>query len=357
MVFLELFIRIAGITLLLLISALCLRDARMLPAARFGALLSISLCAVLATSVSANSAAPPIELRYILTPIGSSTAIFIWWFCLALLDDDFRLGRLEWAVAAIWTGFGLVNMGAAIRLAPLAHDWAIITRTIMAVGIVGHIGYVAVKGRQSDLVEERRNARMFIAGAIAVLFLIDLFGERLYGFYYTPLLVNIVQLSSFLIVITWSAFWLLRVDGTALAFEKPSATRTAIAPPALSPKDTALSTKLRTVMEEDKAYLETDLSIGTLATRIGAPEHQLRTFINQTMGHRNFRTFLNGYRMEAAKAALTDPQKTTLPILTIAMDSGFASLASFNRAFKLTTGKTPSQYRNGQTQAIAPDQN
>ena len=39
-----------------------------------------------------------------------------------------------------------------------------------------------------------------------------------------------------------------------------------------------------------------------------------------------------------------------MPISTIALDAGFASLGPFNRAFKIETGKTPSDYR---AQALA----
>jgi len=63
------------------------------------------------------------------------------------------------------------------------------------------------------------------------------------------------------------------------------------------------------------------------------------------MGHRNFASFLNGYRLNYAKSVLADLEQARLPILTIAMDAGFSSLAPFNRAFKAVEGKTPSEYR------------
>lgn len=355
MLFIELSLRIAGITLLLLLGTLCLRDARNVKAARYGALLCVGLIAVLAGSVSEASTAPPIALRYFLLPISSTTTVLIWWFCLALLEDDFRLGRIEWGVAAIWTALGLFNIHNSIRFLDLDHEWAVIARTFMAAGIVAHIVYVALSGRKSDLIEERRRARIFIAFAISFLLMTDIFSERFFGYFYTPLAFNLAQVIAFVGVLVWSVFWLLRLDGSLLAFEtrKPMV---AVAP-VLSSRDKALQHKLTTIMEVEKAYLETDLSIGSLAGRVGVPEHQLRAFINQTMGHRNFRAFLNGYRMEAAKEALLDPDKASLPILTIAMDSGFASLASFNRAFKTATGKTPSQYRNGENIPASTGQN
>jgi AraC-like DNA-binding protein len=42
---------------------------------------------------------------------------------------------------------------------------------------------------------------------------------------------------------------------------------------------------------------------------------------------------------------LADPDKVALPVLTIAMDLGYGSLAPFNRAFRDATQQTPSEWR------------
>ena len=75
------------------------------------------------------------------------------------------------------------------------------------------------------------------------------------------------------------------------------------------------------------------------------PEYRLRRLINQQLGYRNFNVFLNNHRIEEAKAALADPSQAEVPVITIAMDAGFQSLGPFNRAFKATTGVTPTEYR------------
>ena len=49
--------------------------------------------------------------------------------------------------------------------------------------------------------------------------------------------------------------------------------------------------------------------------------------------------------MAHAKAALADPEKARQQILRISMDSGFASLATFNRVFRALEGVTPTEYR------------
>lgn len=98
-------------------------------------------------------------------------------------------------------------------------------------------------------------------------------------------------------------------------------------------------------MTAERAYRQEGLTIGLLAARLKMPEYRLRTLINDGLGHRNFNAFLNRYRLEEAKAALADLGQADVPVLTIALDAGFQSLAPFNRAFKADTGLTPTEYR------------
>jgi len=71
----------------------------------------------------------------------------------------------------------------------------------------------------------------------------------------------------------------------------------------------------------------------------------LRRLINQRLGHRNFNAFVNGFRLAEALAALADPGRRDLPVLTIALTAGFQSIGPFNRAFKMATGLTPTEFR------------
>ena len=48
---------------------------------------------------------------------------------------------------------------------------------------------------------------------------------------------------------------------------------------------------------------------------------------------------------EAPRVAPSRARKPKVPVITIAMDAGFQSLGPFNRAFKATTGVTPTEYR------------
>jgi AraC-like DNA-binding protein len=103
--------------------------------------------------------------------------------------------------------------------------------------------------------------------------------------------------------------------------------------------------RLEYLMTTERTYRHEGLTIGLLAARLGMPEYRLRMLINEGLGHRNFNAFLNRYRLDEAKAALADLGQAEVPVLTIALDAGFQSLAPFNRAFKADTGLTPTEFR------------
>lgn len=354
---LDIIFRSAGVALLLVQAGLLLRDARDVKPARFGALLAIALAAIMVVD-GPKGLTPPSALITVLLPLNTNTAIFIWWFGLALFNDDFRLRRREWLGAALWFGLGLVNVGDYVAQRPPTFEWAVAGRYALAVIFVVDIVYRALAGRKDDLLEARRRVRLIFTFLIVTLFLVDLLGEAVFGYLDAPIALVTVQHAVYLTVMAASTFWLLRAEKSVLVFDRAAPAVMAPPPvPALSPKEQVLHRKLVAAMEEERLFLDPDLSIGALAAGLGAPEHQLRALINAAMGFRNFRAYLNDYRLAAVKRDLADAGKAPLPILTIAMDAGFASLSSFNRAFKDATGSTPSEWREAALKRPAADQN
>ena len=114
---------------------------------------------------------------------------------------------------------------------------------------------------------------------------------------------------------------------------------------AIYAQDDALLTRLRKLMEAEKVYRHEGFGAPALVAALGVPEYRMRRLINQRLGHRNFSSFVNGYRLAEVTAALADPGQANVPILTIALDAGFQSIGPFNRAFKAHTGMTPTAYR------------
>jgi AraC-like DNA-binding protein len=90
------------------------------------------------------------------------------------------------------------------------------------------------------------------------------------------------------------------------------------------------------------------LSIARLAESLTMQEYQLRRLINNELDYRNFNQFLNHYRIEESCQRLDDSAQSQHSIATIALDVGYSSLSSFNKAFKEIKGITPSLYRAGE---------
>jgi AraC-like DNA-binding protein len=114
---------------------------------------------------------------------------------------------------------------------------------------------------------------------------------------------------------------------------------------AVDDQEDALLARLRQLMEEEKVYRQEGFGVAALVAALNVPEYRLRRLINQRLGHRNFSSFVNGYRLAEATAALADPAQADVAILTIALDADFQSIGPFNRAFKAHTGMTPTAYR------------
>ena len=104
-------------------------------------------------------------------------------------------------------------------------------------------------------------------------------------------------------------------------------------------------TRLLTFMDEEKPYLDGDLTIHDLSHKTGIPRHFITEVLNEKYG-RNFFTFVNEYRVREVISRINDPKYQHYTILAIAFDAGFNSKSTFNTIFKAYTGKTPSEYRN-----------
>jgi AraC-like DNA-binding protein len=102
---------------------------------------------------------------------------------------------------------------------------------------------------------------------------------------------------------------------------------------------------LLAVMENDKLYLEEELSLRSLSEKTGLAPSYVSQVINERL-KKNFYDFVNGYRVEEAQRILRDPRRRDQKILGIAFDTGFASKVAFNRVFKKYAGMTPSEYKN-----------
>lgn len=101
--------------------------------------------------------------------------------------------------------------------------------------------------------------------------------------------------------------------------------------------------KLNTLMRIEKPYRHPDLSVSDLADMLGARAHVLSRVINEHH-QKNFRDFVNTYRVEEFIELVNSPQYKHYTFLALAQEVGFNSKSTFNVAFKKLTQRNPREY-------------
>ncbi len=276
-----------------------------------------------------------------------------WAFATELFGDHPRLEPVRLAPAALLLAIGTAASlaeGASAKGFLLAHN-------LVGAALMVHVLVVIWSGWRHDLVESRRRLRGPILAA-AALYAVAVISVETSEIFWGPAHELSPLAAAVLFVLGLAGIGaLLRADPDLFA---PA---TAVGPmtpspqpaPAVSGEGVAIVQKLDRLMREERAYREEALTITALALKLGVPEYKLRRLINQQLGHRNFSTYVNQWRLADAKESLADPAQRGVPISTIGLDAGFQSLGPFNRAFKAETGLTPSEFRANALCAAASD--
>lgn len=100
---------------------------------------------------------------------------------------------------------------------------------------------------------------------------------------------------------------------------------------------------LITLLEKEQLFLEPDLSLETLSSKLGISKSYLSALINQTT-NQNFYYFINSYRIEYLISLFKAKKNKEFTILSLAYESGFNSKSTFQAFFKKEKGKTPTQF-------------
>jgi AraC-like DNA-binding protein len=100
---------------------------------------------------------------------------------------------------------------------------------------------------------------------------------------------------------------------------------------------------LRELMENHKVYLQPDLNLSVMSTYSKKSAKAISAALNQHHG-KSFNEFVNEFRVREVQQRLLGPQSKHLTISGIALESGFNSQATFQRAFKNITGMSPREY-------------
>lgn len=109
------------------------------------------------------------------------------------------------------------------------------------------------------------------------------------------------------------------------------------------------------VMEDQDCIFNPGFSLNQLSKLVNSNTKYVSWVINDTY-NKNFRTFLNEYRIREASKRLLNTQKYgSLTIQGIAEDVGFKSVTNFVVSFKKNVGITPSLYQKMAREEIAKE--
>lgn len=313
-----------------------------------GTLFAISVIAyVLNSSPMLRAALGSFGLPFTLLSLGG--AGYFWLFVITLFEDRVLTPRM-FGPAGILTLVGLFGL---VAKAPLRNDiWVV--HNLMEAALSSHALYVVYRSWRGDLVDVRRRVRGPFIGIVTiyviVLSAVEI-GESLGVEAWWYSLVGAVALACFCVT---GPFILMEVKQHLFGAVAPTP-NTDIEKSGSDAADRIELARIDQEMAEAKVWKDENLSIGQLAEKTGIPEHRLRRLINDHMGYRNFAAFVNRYRIDAAKAALSDPARARVTVAAIAFELGFGSLGPFNRAFKDMTGMTPTQWRRDALKTDLPN--
>jgi AraC-like DNA-binding protein len=341
----ELAFRVAACTQLCLLALLLWRHRASNQSYRYAALLALSIaCHLLAPPVMHEwqwgAAGYPVILLAIVVPA------FFWYFASAVFEDGFRArlrdGGLLVATAVL--GFmafcASTGLGAICAANPLPVPvW--LAQSAKLLWIAAAFATV-LKDWQADLVEARRRLRLLIL-VVGGCYMIGIILTELVMVSRVSAAIELLNVSILLIAVTALCVHLLGIN-SANVFVRMSKPATEAVPLSATPRS-PLAAQVSALMEEQRAYAVDPLSIVSLAARLRTQPYQLRQVINGELGYRNFNTFINSYRVREVAQRLAQAQYRNTPLLTLALDAGFRSLAPFNRSFKEQYGMTPSDYR------------
>lgn len=108
-------------------------------------------------------------------------------------------------------------------------------------------------------------------------------------------------------------------------------------------KNSQWKDKLAQTMIEKRLFENPRLTLSDVAKELNITTKTVSSTVN-TGFNMNFNDFVNHYRIEAIKEKLHRGEHHKTTLLGIALDAGFNSKATFNRAFKKSTSLSPKDY-------------
>lgn len=344
MMYLDLGLRGGAITMMMLFTLLMWSSPVGWEGRLSVAALALCKSAFLITQAGVDFELPPL-IQNNLILLTSLTPVAITWFIVSIFLDGPRR-RWPWILAAF--------ASSTTFYIELVEPSGFVFCVAFAAALYGALALMSLWTARDDLVECRCQARPAFAVAIAGL-AFALTGAQATGVLSENdnVLALLQSVGTFSVCVAF-ALWLLRLEVDRWPGQTEPHSKAVATTDDSGRMDAVLIGRLSSAMAGG-IWREEGLTIGALAAKLAVPEHRLRRAINQGMGHRNFSSFINRARIEAACDMLQDPEHMHSTMLEIAYEVGFSSMGPFNRAFRADIGCTPTEFRRGDVPADHAD--
>ena len=281
-----------------------------------------------------------------LTPMSSTVLIF------KLFEERNVSTQVFWWVAGIAVGLDSLDYWIS-QSGNWPNDTLLIIvfeylPQLVKISFLGLAAYALLRSWRADLVQKRFQLRFVILLAAAAIGMEMLVIENLLALRLSlPYDPSTFHAGWQFILAVWLVFTFLRprtVNWASIRLQQVPPDPDAVARKSWINWNKKKQ-ELDTLISTREIYRDPELNLKSLAADLAIPEYRARQLINVELGYKNLNDFLHDHRIEAAARDLADADKNHLPILTIAMDAGYSSLAPFNKAFKERKGQTPSEFR------------
>lgn len=292
------------------------------------------------------------SLFWWLTFIGANSILSCFWLLsLGLMGDKQKITRKHIAIALL--PLLLPMSGELIHFVwnfdiRNSESWLWLfksTAIIIELSFVSHAVYIALGHWKTDLVELRRKWRVGVVSICAIYIAFVILTTQIIETEQAWVTsIELIALSLFAVIFNFSTFTLK--DMSVFQIDKKNKNQ--------SEKSDADDKELFNqkhidsiikAMEVDKLYRQESYTITDLSKHLLLQEYKVRKIINSKLNYRNFNDFLNYYRINEATEKLSSSEFIGVPVVSIAMESGFKAISSFNKSFREKHGVTPSAYR------------
>lgn len=107
----------------------------------------------------------------------------------------------------------------------------------------------------------------------------------------------------------------------------------------------AIYSGLNELVEETAIFKKEELTLVELAKELKTHPNHLSQVINEKEG-KNFYNYINSLRIKEFIKIASLPENKKYTMISLAYDCGFSTKSTFNKHFKLQTGKTPTEFFN-----------